>query len=161
VLAPLLVLFFSLKLGWLPVALWGSLPQVVLPTFALGLYFAARVSRLLREGLSETLRAPFILTARAKGLGEFQLLLRHALRPSLLPVISYCGPMLADLLTGSFVIERVFQIPGTGAFFVNSFFSRDYPMMVGLVIVYSALLLLLNLATDLAYRWLDPRVRHA
>ncbi len=161
VLAPLLVLFFSLKLGWLPVALWGSLPQVLLPTFALGLYFAARVSRLLREGLSETLRAPFILTARAKGLGEFQLLLRHALRPSLLPVVSYCGPMLADLLTGSFVIERVFQIPGTGAFFVNSFFSRDYPMMVGLVIVYSALLLLLNLATDLAYRWLDPRVRHA
>ena len=111
--------------------------------------------------MSETLRAPFNLTARAKGLGEFQLLLRHALRPSLLPVISYCGPMLADLLTGSFVIERVFQIPGTGAFFVNSFFSRDYPMMVGLVIVYSALLLLLNLATDLAYRWLDPRVRHA
>jgi oligopeptide transport system permease protein len=161
VLAPLLVLIFSLRLGWFPVALWGSIPQVLLPTFALGLYFAARVSRLLREGLSETLRAPFILTARAKGLGEFQLLLRHALRPSLLPVVSYCGPMLADLLTGSFVIERVFQIPGTGAFFVNSFFSRDYPLMVGLVIVYSALLLLLNLATDFAYRWLDPRVRHA
>jgi oligopeptide transport system permease protein len=161
VLAPLLVLIFSLRLGWFPVALWGSIPQVLLPTFALGLYFAARVSRLLREGLSETLRAPFILTARAKGLAEFELLLRHALRPSLLPVVSYCGPMLADLLTGSFVIERVFQIPGTGAFFVNSFFSRDYPMMVGLVIVYSALLLLLNLATDLAYRWLDPRIRHA
>ncbi len=161
VLAPILVLFFSLKLGWLPVALWGALPQAILPTFALGLYFAARVSRLLREGLSETLRAPFILTARSKGLGEFQLLRRHALRPSLLPVVSYCGPMLADLLTGSFVIERVFQIPGTGAFFVNSFFSRDYPMMVGLVIVYSTLLLLLNLASDLAYRWLDPRVRHA
>jgi oligopeptide transport system permease protein len=161
VLAPILVLIFSLRLGWLPVALWGSIPQVLLPTFALGLYFAARVSRLLREGLSETLRAPFILTARAKGLGEFQLLLRHALRPSLLPVVSYCGPMLADLLTGSFVIERVFQIPGTGAFFVNSFFSRDYPLMVGLVIVYSALLLLLNLATDFAYRWLDPRTRHA
>ena len=161
VLAPILVLIFSLRLGWLPVALWGSIPQVLLPTFDLGLYFAARVSRLLREGLSETLRAPFILTARAKGLGEFQLLLRHALRPSLLPVVSYCGPMLADLLTGSFVIERVFQIPGTGAFFVNSFFSRDYPLMVGLVIVYSALLLLLNLATDFAYRWLDPRVRHA
>jgi len=161
VLAPLLVLIFSLRLGWFPVALWGSIPQVLLPTFALGLYFAARVSRLLREGLSETLRAPFIHTARAKGLAEFELLLRHALRPSLLPVVSYCGPMLADLLTGSFVIERVFQIPGTGAFFVNSFFSRDYPLMVGLVIVYSALLLLLNLATDFAYRWLDPRTRHA
>ncbi len=161
VIAPLLVLVFGLRLGWFPVALWGSPAQVVLPTFALGLYFAARISRLLREGLSETLRAPFILTARAKGLGEFQLLLRHALRPSLLPVVSFCGPMLADLMTGSFVIEKVFQIPGTGAFFINSFFSRDYPLMVGLVIVYSSLLLVLNFATDLAYRWLDPRVRHA
>ncbi len=161
VIAPLLVLIFGLRLGWFPVALWGSPAQVVLPTFALGLYFAARISRLLREGLSETLRAPFILTARAKGLGEFQLLLRHALRPSLLPVVSFCGPMLADLMTGSFVIEKVFQIPGTGAFFINSFFSRDYPLMVGLVIVYSTLLLVLNFATDLAYRWLDPRVRHA
>lgn len=161
VIAPLLVLVFGLRLGWFPVALWGSPAQVVLPTFALGLYFAARISRLLREGLSETLRAPFILTARAKGLGEFQLLLRHALRPSLLPVVSFCGPMLADLMTGSFVIEKVFQIPGTGAFFINSFFSRDYPLMVGLVIVYSTLLLVLNFATDLAYRWLDPRVRHA
>jgi oligopeptide transport system permease protein len=161
VIAPLLVLVFGLRLGWFPVALWGSPAQAVLPTFALGLYFAARISRLLREGLSEILRAPFILTARAKGLGEFHLLLRHALRPSLLPVVSFCGPMLADLMTGSFVIEKVFQIPGTGAFFINSFFSRDYPLMVGLVIVYSTLLLLLNFATDLAYRWLDPRVRHA
>jgi len=161
VIAPLLVLVFGLRLGWFPVALWGSPAQAVLPTLALGLYFAARISRLLREGLSEILRAPFILTARAKGLGEFHLLLRHALRPSLLPVVSFCGPMLADLMTGSFVIEKVFQIPGTGAFFINSFFSRDYPLMVGLVIVYSTLLLLLNFATDLAYRWLDPRVRHA
>lgn len=161
VLAPLLILVFGMHLGWLPVAGWGAASQAVLPTFALGLYFAARVSRLLREGLSETLKAPFIRTARAKGLGEFQLLTRHALRPALLPVVSYAGPMLADLLTGSFVIERVFQVPGTGAFFINSFFARDYPMMVGLVIVYSALLLLLNLATDLAYRALDPRIRHA
>jgi oligopeptide transport system permease protein len=161
VLAPLLVLWFGLELGWLPVALWGSLPQAVLPTAALALYFAARISRLVREGLADTLRAPFIRTARAKGAGELAVLLRHALRPALLPVVSYCGPMLADLLTGSFVIEKVFQIPGTGAFFVNSFFGRDYPMMVGLVILYSALLLVLNLAADLAYRWIDPRIRHA
>jgi oligopeptide transport system permease protein len=161
VVAPLLVLGLGLKLGWFPVALWGSLPQAVLPTTALGLYFAARVSRLVRESLTETLQAPFIRTARAKGMGEFRLLLGHALRPSLLPVVSYCGPMLADLLTGSFVIEKVFQLPGTGAFFVNSFFSRDYPLMIGLVMLYSVLLLLLNLATDLTYRWLDPRVRHA
>jgi len=161
VLAPLLVLWFGLGLGWFPVALWGSLPQAVLPTMALGLYFAARISRLVREGVLDTLRAPFIVTARAKGLGEFAVLRRHVLRPALLPVVSYCGPMLADLLTGSFVVEKVFQLPGTGAFFVNSFFGRDYPMMVGLVILYSALLLVFNLATDLAYRWFDPRIRHA
>lgn len=160
VLAPLLVLLFGLKLGWLPVALWGSLPQVLLPTFALGLYFAARVSRLLREGLSETLRAPFIRTARAKGLGEFQLLLRHALRPSLLPVVSYCGPMLADLLTGSFVVESLFQIPGLGVFLVNSALGRDHTMVVGLVLLYAALLMGLNLAVDVLYRVLDPRVSH-
>ncbi|KAB2674275.1 MAG: ABC transporter permease [Verrucomicrobia bacterium] len=160
VLAPLLVLWFGLGLGWFPVALWGSLPQAVLPTVALGLYFAARISRLVREGVADTLRAPFIVAARAKGLDEFTLLRRHALRPALLPVVSFAGPMLADLLTGSFVVEKVFQLPGTGAFFVNAFFSRDYPMMLGLVILYSALLLVLNLAADLAYRWIDPRVRH-
>ncbi len=160
VLAPLLVLAFGLKLRWFPVALWGSPAHAVLPTVALGLYFAARVSRLVREGVAETLRAPFIRTARAKGAGEAAVILRHALRPALLPVASYCGPLLADLLTGSFIIEKVFELPGTGAFFVNSFFGRDYPMMVGLVILYSVLLLLFNLATDLAYRWIDPRVRH-
>jgi len=160
VLAPLLVLLFGIQLGWLPVAGWGSASEAILPVFSLGLFFAARVSRLLREGLSEILRAPFISAARAKGISETRLLLHHALRPGLLPVVSYCGPMLADLLTGSFIIEKVFQIPGTGAFFVNSFFSRDYPLMVGLVILYSALLLLLNLTTDLVYRWFDPRVRH-
>lgn len=160
VLAPLLVLGFGLKLGWFPVALWGTPAHAVLPTVALGLYFAARVSRLVREGVADTLHAPFIRTARAKGAGEAAVLLRHALRPALLPVVSFCGPMLADLLTGSFVIEKVFELPGTGAFFVNSFFGRDYPMMVGLVVLYSALLLVLNLATDIAYRWIDPRVRN-
>lgn len=161
VLAPLAVLVLALKLGWLPVAGWSSPAHAVLPVLALGLYFGARVARLFREGLSEVLRAPFILAARAKGLAPTAILLRHALRPALLPVASYAGPMLADLLTGSFVVERIFQVPGTGAFFIHAFFSRDYPLMVGLVIVYSLLLLVLNLATDVAYRWLDPRIRHA
>lgn len=161
VLAPLLVLGLALRLGWLPVAGWASPSHAVLPVLVLGLYFGARVGRLFREGLSEVLRAPFIVAARAKGVSPTGIVLRHALRPALLPVVSYSGPMLADLLTGSFVVERIFQVPGTGAFFINSFFSRDYPLMVGLVVVYSVLLLLLNLATDVAYRWLDPRIRHA
>lgn len=161
VLAPLLVLGLALRLEWLPVAGWASPWHAVLPVLVLGLYFGARVGRLFREGLSEVLRAPFIVAARAKGVSPTGLVLRHALRPALLPVVSYAGPMLADLLTGSFVVERIFQVPGTGAFFINSFFSRDYPLMVGLVVVYSVLLLLLNLATDVAYRWLDPRIRHA
>lgn len=161
VLAPLLVLGLALRLGWLPVAGWASPSHAVLPVLVLGLYFGARVGRLFREGLSEVLRAPFIVAARAKGVSPTGIVLRHALRQALLPVVSYAGPMLADLLTGSFVVERIFQVPGTGAFFINSFFSRDYPLMVGLVVVYSVLLLLLNLATDVAYRWLDPRIRHA
>ncbi len=161
VLAPLAVLLFALKLEWLPVAGWSSPTHAILPVLVLGLYFGARVARLFREGLSEVLRSPFIMAARAKGVAPSAILLRHALRPALLPVVSYAGPMLADLLTGSFVVERIFQVPGTGAFFINSFFSRDYPLMVGLVIVYSLLLLVLNLATDMAYRWLDPRIRHA
>lgn len=160
VIGPLLILVFGLQLGWLPVAMWGSLPQTILPTFALGLFFAARISRLVREGMTEALQSPFIQTARAKGLPEQVVLVRHALRIAILPTVSYTGPMLADLLTGSFVIENIFQIPGTGVFFINSFFSRDYTMMVGMVILYSMLLLVLNLLVDLAYTWLDPRVRY-
>lgn len=161
VLAPLLVLVVGLQLRWLPVGLWGTWREAVLPALALGVYFAARISRLLREGLTEVLASPFIRTARAKGAGEWQVLVRHALRPALLPVVSYGGPLLADLLTGSFVVESVFQIPGTGGFFIHSFFSRDYPMMLGLVVLYSALLLALNLLVDLACARLDPRARPA
>jgi oligopeptide transport system permease protein len=161
VLGPLLVLVFGLGLRWLPVALWGSWEFTVLPSAALGLFFAARVSRLMREGLLEVLGSPFIQAARAKGLSPSAVLARHAFRGAVLPVVSYSGPMLADLLTGSFIVENLFQIPGTGVFFVNSFFSRDYPMMIGLAVVYSVLLQLLNLASDLAVRVLDPRVRDA
>ena len=159
VLGPLLVLVFGLWLGWFPVALWGAWQNAVLPTLTLGLYFAARVARWMREGMIEVLRSPHVQTARAKGLSETAVILRHVMPVALVPVISYTGPMLADLLTGSFVVENVFQIPGTGAFFINSFFSRDYTMMMGMVLFYSVLLQVLNLMSDLLLRWVDPRIR--
>jgi len=161
ILGPVLVLVFGLQLAWLPPALWGSWKNSILPVLALGLYFAARVSRLTREGMTDVLRSPFVRTARAKGLSPGAIVRRHALRGSLLPVAAYAGPMLADLLTGSFIVENLFQIPGTGVFFVNSFLNRDYPMMIALAVLYSVLLQGLNLASDLALRSLDPRVRHA
>jgi oligopeptide transport system permease protein len=160
VVGPVLVMMFALKWRWFPVALWGSLGHAVLPTLTLGLYFAGRLARLMREGMLSVLHAEFIRTARAKGLSETGVLLRHAFRLAVLPVVSYSGPLLADLLTGSFVVENIFQIPGLGVFMVNSTLSRDYPMVVGLVVVYAVLLIVLNLAVDLAYRILDPRVKY-
>jgi len=160
VVGPVLVMLLAVKWSVFPVALWESPLHVVLPTASLGVYFAGKVARLMREGMIETLRLEFIQTARAKGLSETAVLLRHALRLAVVPVVSYSGPLLADLLTGSFVIENLFQIPGIGVFMVNSSLSRDYPMVVGLVLLYAILLLVLNLIVDLAYHLLDPRVRH-
>ena len=161
VLGPLLVLLFGLWHSWLPVALWESWKHAILPTLALGLFFAARVSRLMNTGMAEALRSPYLLAARAKGLGRIQAALSHALPAAILPVVAYAGPMLADLLTGSFVIESVFQLPGVGGFFVNSLFNRDYTLMLGLTLVYSALVLGLNMAGDLVSSWLDPRIAKA
>jgi oligopeptide transport system permease protein len=160
VLAPLLIMTVGIHWRLLPVALWASPLHAILPVIALGLYFSGRVARLLKQGMLEVLPSQFITTARAKGLSENQLLLRHALPLALLPVVSYSGPLLADLLTGSFVIETIFQIPGLGAFFVNGSLNRDYTLIVGLVVLYAALLILLNLAVDLIYVLLDPRVRY-
>lgn len=160
VLGPLAILLFAVKLRLLPVALWGSPLHAILPMATLGLFFAGRVARLMREGMTVALQAEFIRTARAKGLPEFTVLTRHALRPAIMPVVSYCGPMLADLLTGSFVVESLFQIPGLGAFLVNSALGRDHTLVVGLVLVYAALLVILNLVVDVLYRLLDPRVSH-
>jgi oligopeptide transport system permease protein len=134
--------------------------HAVLPSIALGLYFAGRVSRLMREGMSSVLKEPYLVTARAKGLSETAVLLKHAFRVAVLPVVSYSGPMLADLLTGSFVVENIFCIPGIGVFLVNSSLNRDYTMVVGLVLVYAALLMILNLLVDLSYSWLDRRVKY-
>jgi oligopeptide transport system permease protein len=160
VVAPLLIMLLAIHWRFLPVALWNSAAHVLLPVLALGLYFSGRIARLLREGMLNVLPSEFITTARAKGLSETALLLRHALPLAMLPVVSYCGPLLADLLTGSFVIETIFQIPGVGAFFVNGSLNRDYTLVVGLVMLYAALLVVLNLAVDFIYVLLDPRVRY-
>lgn len=160
VVGPLLILVFALKLEWFPVGLWGTPLHVVLPMISLGLYFGGRVARLTREGMSQALLSEYVRTARAKGVGEAGVLLRHAFPIGVMPVVSYSGPMLADLLTGSFVVENIFQIPGIGVFMVNSSLSRDYTMVVGLVLLYAVMLLVLNLLVDLTYSLLDPRVRH-
>jgi oligopeptide transport system permease protein len=160
VLAPLLILGFSIKLNLLPVALWESPWHMILPTIALGLFFAGKIARLTREGMLNAVQSEFVTAARAKGLGETTLLLRHAFRIAVLPVVSYSGPMLADLLTGSFIIENIFQIPGIGVFLVNGSINRDYTVVVGLSLLYAMLLIALNLIVDFAYTVLDPRVKY-
>ena len=162
VLAPVLALCFGVWLGWLPVAGWepGSVRHTVLPVVTLALPFIAYIARLTRGSLLEVLQAPYIRTARAKGLSRGALLRRHALKPTLLPVVSYLGPAAAALLTGSLVVEQVFGLPGVGRYFVQGAINRDYTLVMGMVIFYAALILLLNLVVDLAYGWLDPRIRH-
>ena len=160
VIAPVLILVFAIKLKWLPVALWESPWHMILPTIALGSYFVGKVARLMREGMLGAAQSEFVTAARAKGLGETSLLFKHAFRIALLPVVSYAGPMLADLLTGSFVIENIFQIPGIGVYFINSSLNSDYMMTVDLALLYALLLIGLNLAVDFAYTMLDPRVKY-
>ena len=160
VIGPVLILIFALKAGWFPVGLWGTPQHGVLPMIALGLYFGGRVARITREGMSQALQSEFVRTARAKGVGEMGVLVRHAFPIAVMPVVSYSGPMLADLLTGSFIVENIFQIPGIGVFMVNSSLGRDYTMVVGLVLLYAVMLLVLNLLVDLTYSLLDPRVRY-
>lgn len=160
VIAPVLIMYLGVKWRLLPVGLWASPAHVILPVIALGLFFAGKIARLFREGLLETMRAPFVTTARAKGLAETRVMIRHVMPLGILPVVSFSGPLLADLLTGSFVIESIFQLPGLGTFLVNGSLNRDYTLVVGLVVLYAALLIVLNLLVDLAYAFLDPRVRY-
>ena len=162
VVAPVLALVFGLYLGWLPVAGWepGSAKHLVLPVITLALPLVAYLARLTRGSLLEVLQAPFIRTARAKGLDPGVILRRHALKPTLLPVVSFLGPAAAALLTGSLVVEQVFGLPGVGRYFVQGAINRDYTLVMGMVVFYASLILLLNLAVDLVYGWLDPRIRH-
>jgi oligopeptide transport system permease protein len=162
VTGPLLALGFGLGLRWLPVAGWqrGDPIYLVLPAVTLALPVCASIARMMRGSLLETLSAGFVRTARARGLGPWRVLLRHALRPALLPVVSYLGPAATYVFTGSLVVETVFALPGTGRYLVQGALDRDYTLVMGMIILYGALTLLLNLAADLVYGWLDPRVRH-
>lgn len=161
VTAPLLVLVFASKLGWLPTAGWndGALANLILPITVLALPQIAIISRLTRAGMIEVLRSNYIRTARAKGLPEHLIVRKHALRAALMPLVSYLGPAAAGLLTGSLVVEKIFNLPGLGKFFVNSALQRDYTVVMGMVIVYALLILVLNLIADMIYAALDPRVR--
>jgi oligopeptide transport system permease protein len=161
VTAPLLVLVFASKLGWLPSAGWndGALVNLVLPVTVLALPQIAIISRLTRAGMIEVLHSNYVRTARAKGLPERSIVGKHALRAAILPLVSYLGPACAGLLTGSLVVEKIFNLPGLGKFFVISALQRDYTVVMGMVIVYAGLILFLNLIADLLYAALDPRVR--
>ena len=160
VIGPMLIVVFAIKWRLFPAGLWESPLHAILPSIALGLYFSGRVSRLMREGMTTVLHEGFITTARAKGLSEAQVLFKHGFRLAVLPVVSYSGPLLADMLTGSFVVETIFRVPGIGPFLVNSLQNRDALMVVGLVLLYAILLLVLNLIVDLSYSLLDRRVRY-
>ena len=162
VTGPLLALVFGLYLRWLPVAGWeeGAWRYLVLPALTLALPVAATLMRLTRASLLEVLRSPYVRAARARGLGAARVLWRHALPPALLPVVSYLGPAVAFVVTGSLVVETVFGLPGSGRYLVQGAIDRDYPLVMGMIVVYGTLTLALNLLADLAYGWLDPRVRH-
>tara|TARA_B110000438_G_scaffold288769_1_gene322610 strand:- start:4327 stop:5247 length:921 start_codon:yes stop_codon:yes gene_type:complete len=159
VMGPLLILIFSLTLSWLNPIGWVYAADRILPAATLGLFYAAYVARLTRGGMLEVLDQDYILTARAKGLKESTVVLRHALIGGIQPVITFMGPALAGLVTGSFVIETIFFIPGLGRFFINSAFNRDYTVVMGTVLVYAVLIVLLNLLVDLLQAWLNPRLR--
>jgi oligopeptide transport system permease protein len=163
VTAPMLVLVLASKLGWFPIAGWndGALVNMVLPVTVLALPQIAIISRLTRAGMVEVLHSNYVRTARAKGLPEGRIVTRHALRAAILPLVSYLGPACAGLITGSLVVERIFNLPGLGKFFVISALQRDYTVVMGMVIVYAALILVLNLIADLLYAVLDPRVKLA
>lgn len=159
VLAPVLVLVFAVWLDWLPAGGIGSPAHYLLPAVALSLPFVAAIARLTRGSVAETLQEPYITTARAKGLPRSRIIRRHILPLALLPVLSFLGPAAAALLTGSVVIEQVFELPGIGRYFVQAALNRDYTLVMGVVVVYAAFILLFNLVVDLCYARVDPRIR--
>jgi oligopeptide transport system permease protein len=159
VLGPLLSAIFGIKLDWFNASGWYFPEDRVLPAVTLGIYYAAYIARLTRGGMLEILNQDYIRTARAKGASESRVVLSHALKGGLLPVVSFLGPAVAGLLTGSFVVETIFQIPGLGKFFVTSAFNRDYFMVAGSVVFYAALLVVLNLIVDVVLVWLNPKLR--
>lgn len=158
VVGTLLLLVFAVIFPVLPVGGWGTLDKLILPAITLSLPFAAYIARLTRMGMIDALSADYIRTARAKGLGETTVLLKHALKNAFLPVLSYLGPATAYAMTGSFVIEKVFSIPGLGQHFVNGVLNKDLFLIMGVVLIFATMLVLFNLAVDVLYRWVDPRI---
>ena len=157
---PILIMIFGLWLGWLPVSGWDSWQHKILPVLTLGLVYTASFARLTRGGMLEVVRSDYIRTARAKGLDERRVVTRHALKGAILPTVSFLGPAIARMVSGSVVVEKVFGIPGLAEYFVTPAFNRDYPMVIGVVVLYSLLLIVMNLVVDIAYTFLDPRVSY-
>ena len=160
VLGPLLILFFSSWLGWLPPLGWYSFADMILPSLTLGLFYGAYIARLTRAGMLETLNQDYIRTARAKGAPPVRVVLRHAIKGGLLPVVTFLGPAFAGLISGSFIIESIFFIPGLGRFFVTAAFNRDYTMVLGTVLFYACLIIILNLLVDMIQASIDPKTRN-
>ncbi len=159
-LGPLLVLVFGIYLDWLPVSGWGDIPgDKILPSITLGSAYAAYIARLSRAGMLEVMSQDYIRTARAKGLPEWQVVTKHALRGGHIPVVAFLGPAFAGLLAGSFVVETIFQIPGLGRFYVQAAFNRDYTMILGTTVFLSTLIVLFNLLSDILAAWMNPRLR--
>jgi oligopeptide transport system permease protein len=159
-LGPLLILVFGIYLEWLPVSGWGDMPgDKILPSITLGAAYAAYIARLGRAGILEVMTQDYIRTARAKGLPEWQVVIRHALRGGMMPVAAFLGPAFAGLLSGSFVVETIFQIPGLGRFYVQAAFNRDYTMILGSTVFLATLIVVFNLLSDILAAWMNPRLR--
>lgn len=159
VLAVLLIYFLGVKLGWLPVSRWISWKSMIMPSLALASYSTAYIARLTRSSVLEVIRQDYIRTARSKGLPERVIIYRHALKNALLPVVTYLGPLAASVLTGSFVVEKIFAIPGLGQHFVLGISNRDYTLILGTTVFYASFLILMNLIVDIVYCLLDPRIK--
>jgi oligopeptide transport system permease protein len=161
VMAPILILVFSLWLHWLPGGGWngGQWDHVIMPVIALSTSYMASIARLTRSSMLEVLRSNFIRTARAKGLPDHVIIWRHALKPSILPVVSYLGPAFVGMVTGSFIIDSIFSTGGIGYFYVNAAFNRDYAVMMGLTILLGSMTILFNMVVDILYAWIDPKIR--
>ena len=158
VLGPLLILVISLRFQLLPPAGWGDWQNVILPGLTLGTIYAGSIARLMRGGMLDVVRSDFIRTARAKGVTEWAIIWRHMFPTAILPVVSYLGPAIASMLTGSVVVEKIFNVPGIGPYFVDAAFNRDYFLVMGIVLLYAFFLLFLNFVVDIFYGFLDPRV---
>jgi ABC-type dipeptide/oligopeptide/nickel transport system permease component len=161
VLGPVLIVVFALTLKWLPVAGWGTPDKLVMPVLALGLHQSAIIARLTRASMLQVIREDYIRTARAKGLSERVVMVRHALKNAFIPVATVLGPMFAALTTGTFVVERIFAIPGLGKYFITSITNRDYPVVMGTILLYAVFLVAANLVVDITYAFLDPRIRYS